>query len=871
VSSRAPLPTGTVTFLFTDIEGSTRLVHALGERFEALLARHHALLRETFAASGGVEVATEGDAFFEVFADAKDAVEAAAAAQRALATEDWGEGLELRVRMGIHTGSGKLVGDNYGGIDVHRAARISSVAHGGQVLLSDTTVSLVGGHLGEELRLMDLGEHRLKDIERPERLHQLCVAELRTEFPPPRTSSGMVHNLPAGLTPIVGRSRELQEVSELLDSSRILTLTGPGGTGKTRLSLAVAENCLPKFPDGVFIVFLAPVDDEMLIPSTIAHALGLREQGMTPVETSLKEYLSGKSLLLVLDNFEQIVSGAGFVSQLIGTSPGLRIIVSSRIALHVAGEQEYGVPPLTIPDRDESTSVEMLSQYDAVDLFIQRASAVKPGFSLTNDNADAVAEICRRLDGLPLALELAAARLRVMTPQEMVRRLDASLSLLTGGARDLPQRQQTLRDAIAWSYDLLDEEHKAFFRSLGVFTDGFTLDAAETVADPTGELGLDALELMIDNSLVRRTDTALGTSRFLMLETIREFALECSTRSGEIDGLRDRHARYFFEFVESKSPLFTVDRDVLDEVELENDNIRAALRWTIESSSTDVGLRLGALMWRLWQARGYLAEGRRLLTEILSMPGAADPTPERARAAMALGSITYWQNDFVETRRRYEEALEIFRGGSDEEGLQEALYNSGFLWLLERDPERARAVFEESRVLAEHRADVKGLGNAAWGLAMSAIQLKEWDVAARWGAECGRHFEELNDVFGQGLARFVSFQIARYTGRYEEARSYMRQYAHDWGRQDTEAMASVELIAEIEFLDGDLEKAVRLAAAGAAFREEYGGGSPDVLVDLSDARQIARRTLDEERVEELWAEGYQLTREEAMALAFDAE
>jgi hypothetical protein len=353
-----------------------------------------------------------------------------------------------------------------------------------------------------------------------------------------------------------------------------------------------------------------------------------------------------------------------------------------------------------------------------------------------------------------------------------------------------------------------------------------------------------------------------------MLETIREFALECLGRSGEEEDLHERHARYFLEFVGTRAPKFTVEPEVLPEMESEHGNIRTALRWAIDSGSADIALPMGTALWRFWQLRGHLAEGRRSLSEILRMPAAADPTVERARAVMALGSITYWQNDFAETRRCYEEALEMFRKGEDEQGLQEALYNSGFLSLLEHDPEGAAEVFGESRALAERTGDKKGLGNAAWGLAMSAIQRRDWDEARKWGEDCGRQFEELKDVFGQGLARFVEFQIARYTGRYDDARAYMRLYGTEWGRQDTEAMASVELIAEIDLLEGNLENAVRLAAAGAAFRAEYGGGSPDALVDLSDMRAIARRTMDPGRVEELWAEGWALSRDDALQLAF---
>ena len=871
MSATTPFPTGTVTFLFSDIEGSTKLVHALGDRFGSLLDRHHELMRAAVGAAGGIEVATEGDSFFVVFTSAEAAIDAAARAQRTLDAEDWGEGVEVRVRMGIHTGAGKLVGDNYGGIDVHRAARIASAGHGGQVLSSEATQALVAPGLASDLHLVDLGEHRLKDLDQPERLYQLCVDGLRSVFPPPRGSSAAVHNLPKQLTPFIGRERVLDEVLQLLKANRLLTLTGPGGTGKTRLGLAVAERAVKDFENGAFIVFLASVTDEMLVASTIAQALGLREQGDTPIDSVLTEYLTGRSTLLVLDNFEQVISGASTIADLADSSPDLKVLVTSRIPLRLAGEQEYAVPSMTVPDPNALPSLDALSHFEAIDLFVQRAAAVRPGFTLNDDNAQPIAEICARLDGLPLAIELATARLRLMTPQEMTGRLDQQLSFLKSGQRDLPERQQTLRGAIAWSYDLLDGDHQRFFRALGTFAGGFTLDAAEAVADPDGGLGLDAVEVMVDNSLVRRTETALGMTRFRMLQTIREYAQEALREAGEEAEMRSRHGHHYFDFVGSRAPRFTMDADVLDEVELEHDNIRAALRWSIDSGAASLGQELAATLWRFWQVRGHLAEGRRWLTQILDMPASHEATLQRARAVMALGSITYWQNDFDETRRCYEEALREFRAVDDEEGLQEALYNSGFLWLLARDPGQARQVFEESRSLAATRGDARGRASAAWGLAMAAVQARDLDEAARWGDECGRLFDDLKDVYGKGLARFVRYQIARFTQDFDEARTLMRAYIEESMRDTTEAMSALELLAEIELQDGDAERGLKLAAAGRAFRDEYGGGSPEALVELSDARELARRVLDEETIETIWAEGYAMPRSEALAFALKQE
>ncbi|HEY6056813.1 MAG TPA: adenylate/guanylate cyclase domain-containing protein, partial [Candidatus Limnocylindrales bacterium] len=455
------LPTGTLTFLFTDIEGSTRLVAALGERFGPLLERHQALLRAAFDARGGVEVATEGDSFFVVFASAGAAVVAAAAAQRALAAEHWPAGVEgVRVRMGLHTGEGRLGGDNYVGLDVHRAARIGAAAHGGQVLLSDVTRALAAESLPDDLVLRDLGEHRLKDLERPERLVQLVVRGLPEEFPPPRTLEAPT-NLPAQVTSFVGRAREVEEIEALVRRSRLVTLVGPGGTGKTRLSLRVAERLRQEFAAGAFFVDLSPLIDPALIAATIAHALGVREEPSRPLVQSLEGHLRDLRLLLVLDNFEQVTRGAALVGDLMRAAPGLAVLVTSRVVLHVTGEQEYPVAPLRLPDTDRLPPLGMLTGIDSIALFSVRAQAVWPDFVVDAENAAAVAAICARLDGLPLAIELAAARIKLMAPQAILSRLEKRLAILTSTAGDLPERQRSLRGAIEWSHDLLDPTERA--------------------------------------------------------------------------------------------------------------------------------------------------------------------------------------------------------------------------------------------------------------------------------------------------------------------------------------------------------------------------------------------------------------------------
>jgi predicted ATPase/class 3 adenylate cyclase len=505
------LPTGTVTFLFTDVEGSTRLLGQLGEdEYGAVLEEHRSRLREAFAA--GREVDTQGDSLFYAFARADDAVVAAIAGQRAL------DDLPVLVRMGLHTGQPVIVGDRYVGLDVHRAARICAAAHGGQVLFSQSTRELV------EAEGRDLGEQRLKDLTQSQRLHQLLAEGLEADFPPLRTLENRPTNLPAQATPLVGRATELDGLSALIadDDVRLVTLTGPGGSGKTRLALHAAAEAIDLFPNGVWLVSLEAVEDPALLLPTIAQTLGLYETGDRPLEDAVKEHLADQRVLLVLDNFEQLLGPARTVSDLLGGSPRLDVLVTSRAPLRLAAEHVFPVPPLLLPDPAALPTLEALSQYEAVALFRERAQAVAPAFALTNENAPAVAELCVRLDGLPLAIELAAARVKLLPPQAPLARLGQRLELLRGGARDRPERQQTLRATLDWSFELLGNEEQRLFARLAVFAGGFRLEIAEEVCDASP----DAVEALLEISLLRSDEQSCGEPRFFMLETIRDYAVE---------------------------------------------------------------------------------------------------------------------------------------------------------------------------------------------------------------------------------------------------------------------------------------------------------------------------------------------------------
>jgi len=642
----AEAPRGTVTLMFSDIEGSTRLLRRLGDRYADLLSTHRNLIREALDRHDGFEVDEQGDAFFVVFASANDAVAAAAHVQRALTAHAWPDGHEIRVRIGLHTGEPDLVDGQYVGLDVHRGARVMAAGHGGQVLVSEATQAL----LDERVRLHDLGEHRLKDFSEPQRLYQLEIDGLPAEFPPLTTLENRPTNLPASTSTFIGRARELAEVESLLAGAdlRLLTLTGPGGAGKTRLALKVAANMIDDFSSGVFFVSLAPVRDWELVIPAIARALGLREYpGETILET-LTEYVRDRELLLVLDNLEQVVAAAPAVTGLLASAPGLRVLATSRVSLNLSGESTYAIP--------------VLESSEAVKLFVDRARAAAADFALTSDNEQAVAEICRRLDELPLAIELAAPRVRVLTPAALLRRLDQALSLLTGGAQDLDERQRTLRATIEWSHKLLLDDEKALFARLGALVGGCRLEAAEALCDLGGSLGpgvLDGLGSLADKSLLRRTTDSDGEPRFWMLETIREYAVEMLEASGEAEEARRLHADYYADEaerldVESR----TGDRpSCLARLDDDYANLSAALDLARDTRDGELMLRFVTALWGFWSTRGYVAEGRRALEDAFEL---ADRRPPRAVLGLCTLRVLSGTSDGV-----LEDAQEAMRASEE--------------------------------------------------------------------------------------------------------------------------------------------------------------------------------------------------------------
>jgi predicted ATPase/class 3 adenylate cyclase len=722
------LPTGTITLLFTDIEGSTQLLHQLGDGYGELLASCRGLLRSAILGQHGHEVDTQGDAFFAVFARASDALSAAIAAQRALATHIWPQGVAVRVRMGLHTGEPSRVPEGYVGLDVHRAARIMSGAHGGQVLLSQATRDLVVQDRAERVSLRDLGEHRLKDFEQAMHLYQVVIVGLPADFPPLKTQGGRADTLPVPLTALVGREDEVGQIRELLrrEEVRLVTFTGPGGAGKSRLAIQVAAGLREVFTGGVVFVSLAPITDPMLVLPTIAQALGVREGNGQALAVRLVETVQGRPVLLVLDNFEQVVGAAGQVADLLASCPRLKVLVTSREVLHMRAEQEFAVPPLALPDPAHLPRLEELARFSSVALFVQRVQAVKPEFRLTAANAREVAEICVRLDGLPLAIELAAARMKLLSPKALLARMGRLLTLLTGEARDVPTRQQTLRNTISWSYHLLDAQQQRLFRWLSVFVGCCTLQAAEAVCIGTGDV-LDDIASLIDKSLLRSIEQTAEDSeepRLLMLETIREYGQEVLASGGEAPHARQAHAEYFLKLSEEAvpeldGPLLT---SWLDRLEQEHDNLRAALHWFLEAGQTGMALRLCSALERFWVVRGYRSEGLSFLEQALEACTGGGPSV-RAKALLAAARLSFMQSDYDRGKTLAQESLALFRELGDKRGIALVLNRLGIAAWRKADFPTARSLMEAALAL------YRELGNpdrVAWSLfSLGLLNIKQ--------------------------------------------------------------------------------------------------------------------------------------------------
>lgn len=895
----AELPSGTVTFLFTDIEGSTARWERQTDEMSAALSRHDTLLRTAIEAHGGVVFKTVGDAFYAVFTVPADALAAAVAAQRALVTEAWNTaGDALRVRMGLHTGVPVQRDADYFGQPLNRVARLMASGHGGQVLLSLATAELTRDALPDGASLRDLGEARLKDLQRPEHIFQLVLPDLPADFPPLKTLDLHPHNLPVHPTPLLGRDKELAAVTGLLrrEEVRLVTLAGPGGIGKTRLALQVAAELSDDFADGVFFVGLASVTEPRLVISTIAQTRGVRDSGERSAADSLIADLRDKRLLLLLDNLEQVTACSAQLAELLAASPGLKLLCTSRIALRLRGEKVYRVPPLALPTAaaagEASFDVSALSQYAAVALFIERALDADHDFTVTNATAPAIAEICARLDGLPLAIELAAARVRVLSPQALLARLSNRLKLLTGGARDLPARQQTLRNTIAWSYDLLEPAEQILFRRLAVFGGGCTLDAIEAVcgaADGVAPLEadpLDALGLLMDKSLVRQQDahTSEDEPRFTMLETIREYGLDQLAASGEHAVLRSAHLRYFLALAEQAEPQLRGPEQGawMERLEREHDNLRAALTWARvgepgEPADVERGLRLAGALWRFWFTRGYLREGRDWLESLLGALGDVQsegsaqstvPLAVQVKALHGAGTLATWQGEYDIAVTLLEAELTLAREIGDAASTSSALNNLGVVALWQSRLDRAAACFEEAVAIHKREGSLGRAATALENLAETVYYQGDLDRATALVEEALPLFQQVGDAGGEASVLCALGHILRSRGHGARAAAQYRaalELRRDLG--DSRGMVEcLEGLGMVMASDGQAERGARLLSAAASIRQTIGFPvPPQEQPPLDLALAALRASLTEERFAAAWEQGRVLTAEQAIA------
>jgi len=848
------LPTGIVTFLFTDIEGSTRLADRLGGAWGAVLERHDAILREAVTTHDGVVVSTAGDSVFAAFPVPERALAAATAAQRALADAPWPEGNPVRVRMGLHTGVAEVAGANYAGLEVHRAARIADAAHGGQLIISETTRALIASALSPGVAVRDLGAHRLKDLTLPERLFQVSIDGLPAEFPPLRTRGRRLMVLPTRTTSFIGRAADIERIGALLERAPLVTLTGPGGTGKTSIAVEVAARTGTAYADGAVFVGLAALRDPALVAPAIARALELPEEPGRPPEDVVLARLADAQLLLVLDNLEQLPDAGPLVAKLAAAGPGVRVLATSRAPLRIGSEAEYRLGPLALPAAVPGADPAWRGAGDAVQLFVERARRVDPAFTLTAENVDAVAEICATVDGLPLAIELAAARLRVLTPEAIRLRLDQALRLLTGGARDAPERQQTLRATIDWSHELLDAPTATLFRRQAVFRGGWTLAAAEAVTDTPD--ALDGLETLVNQSLVIRDDADGAEPRFRMLETIWEYALDRLASSGELTGQRDAHLAWYRGLAEREGAA----------LEREHDNLRAALGWSLEADP-ESGLRIANRLARFWLAHDDVREGETWFVRLLGAPGGTPAT--RARALAELAGLRYWQERYPEAEVDYRAALAAYRAVGDAVGADDVLYSLGWVAAANADWPAAQAIFAEVLGECRVRDDRHRTGLALQALGMAQHGGGDQPAARATIEEAVAVLREVGDTYGLANALYDLGRILRALGEPDAARVYLLEALelHAESGHVPSTVFVFEALSRLEAEAGRPERAVALAAGADRLRATLSAHPPEAIVERWDVDAAIGTRLAPDVRDAAWAQGAALEFSELLELA----
>jgi predicted ATPase/class 3 adenylate cyclase len=889
------IPANSITFLFTDIEGSTQLWEQHPEAMKVALARHDRILRQAIESHHGHVFKTVGDAFYAAFPSAPDAVSSALDAQRVIQAESWGE-TPIKVRMALHTGAADERDGDYFGPALNRVARLLSAGHGGQTLLSAATEESVRNQLPKDTELHDMGERRLKDLTRPEHIYQLLVPGLPANFLPLKTLDTFHTNLPAQLTSFIGREKEMAAIKQLVLTNRLTTLTGPGGTGKTRLSLQVASNLLDSFPDGVWFIELAPLTDPVLIPQTVLGILGLREDaGRLPLDL-LSNYLQSKRALLIFDNCEHLIEASAHLTEsLLQACPQLHIITSSREALGIAGETPFRVPSLSIPDTHQITSAEKLAQSEAVRLFIDRAKTALPAFTLTDANAPAVAQICARLDGIPLAIELAAARVKLLKVEQVAERLDDRFRLLTGGSRTALPRQQTLRAMIDWSYDLLSESEQVLLRRLSVFAGGWTLEAAEEVCSIKDEDGrtlaphasagvkdegrskegvlhpssfilhpligpfdvLDLLDQLVNKSLVvvdadivpeGYEDTE---ARYHLLETVRQYAREKLMEAGEGISTRDRHLNYFMRLAERAEPEFTGPHQVawMKQLDTELDNLRAALEWSLEQDVL-AGLRLASALKWFWVTYDRFRDGSEKLAQLLTKPQALVRTPERAKALAAQSLLLPYMGNFTQARMWGQESISIYDELGDRLGLADGLLA---LASCAGNFDHARSLIAQGLEHYQALGDKPGLARAL-GMQGEFSDPADYLQARRYLEQSLAICRELGHIAGIGANLINLGTSANRQGEYALARVWLEEALEvnrAFGR--VRMAETLMAVAELSFRDGKYDQARTCLEEVLSIMNENGQAFSDPWA-ITRMGYIALRLNDPARAGKLFKE-----------------
>lgn len=923
------LPSGTVTFLFTDIEDSTPLWEKHPEAMKSMLAKHDSILKETIESNHGQIIKTTGDGVHAVFEKVIDAIHAAVEAQQAFQTSDFLKNPEvsLRIRMGLHTGEAELRDGDYYGTTLNRAARIMSAGHGGQVLVSDVTSQVAEEHLLHGVSFIDLGRHHLKGLLKPERIFQIAAPDLRRDFPPLKSISTKTNNLPAQLTSFIGREREMTEATKRINDARLLTLIGPGGTGKTRLSIQLGTELLPKFTDGVWFIELAPLADPALILQTVASVLGVRAQAGMPLANIVNDYLRAKNLLLILDNCEHLVeASAALADKFLHNAPHIKIIASSREALGIAGETVYRVPSLSLPNQASPTGTahitrEAVMGFESVQLFVERAAAANPKFHLTDENASSVAQICSRLDGIPLALELAASRVSAFTPEQIARRLDDRFKLLTGGSRTALPRQQTLRALIDWSYDILSPDECRLLKRLSVFAGGWMFEAAETMFDD-----MDVLELLpqlVNKSLVTMDDED-DEPRYHLLETIRQYARDKLLESGEAAEVRDRHLAYHVQLAEEAEPhLYKIGAlKWVTRLEAEYDNVRTAIEWGLDHDPLLV-LRIAGALPNFWYRRGYESEGiqwsHEALERIKAQPetrgdaGARERLTAIARTWQAVSFMAFSQGDMPKATAAADACAVYARQLGDKEILATVLTFSAASRMMSGHFEEMDAVLSETIGIAEesnnayalgmtygmlgsrllmtahdleraHELINKGLGllkgsenhfghtMVMLGLAMGARFNGRFDEARASFIPLLPIFHDFGDHHRSNMVRSELAHIERLDGQHDKALSMYRETVLEWKRLGHRAAVAnqLECFAFIARTHAQSERAVKLLGAAEALRET-------IQIDMSQLERVEyerevsdlKANLDEKVFAQLWSLGRSMTMDEAIELALE--